>query len=313
MKSILPVVIFSLFSLIAYAEEGEDLSEVRAEDVQTDDSEHPSSVEVASVGSDLNVFAGESSYQDNSEGEAEFGPLSRVNMNYFGILYGPSIRNPKGYQPSNTGNPDSEKPVIVKNFLNVGYGLSDTIGVTASAYWIWQPVMGQQMTLQDPFLRVSHNSIYHDDLWNLYGDVRVHLPVTDVSRINDMNFGVQSVQVLSYRVPRSRLTVGSYGSVRVNSFGGKGYGNDMELYVAPNAFYQITPTVSLTCLYEIQTSHTFGNKAFAFNEDGMDLEPGVSWDVTPNLMVNPYLHLPIGSGFTLASTSVGMMLNWILI
>jgi hypothetical protein len=239
--------------------------------------------------------------------------LKKINANYFGILYGPSVRDPSSYQPRAEGGADTNKPVIVKNFLNLGYNITNEVAVTGSAYWLWQPVMKQQMQLQDPFVRVSHNSIWSTEQFNLYGDLRFHFPVTTVSRENQLHFGVQSVQVLTYAVPGSRLTLGTYGSVRVNSFGGQGYGKDLELYIAPNVAYQVAPTVALTVLYEMQSSHYYGDSSFPLVNDGSDLEPGISWDISPSLMLNPYLHVPVGKQTSLNSTSFGMMLNWILL
>lgn len=260
------------------------------------------SSEVASTGTE-NVYT-------DAEGASI---LNKINANYFGILYGPSIKAPSSYQPRTDGTADTDKPVIVKNFLNLGYNITNEVAVTGSAFWLWQPVMKQQMQLQDPFVRVSHNSIWSTDQFNLYGDLRFHFPVTTVSRENQLHFGVQSVQVLTYAVPGSRVTLGTYGSVRVNSFGGQGYGRDLELYIAPNVAYQVSPTVALTVLYELQNGHYFGDPALPIVHDGSDLEPGVSWDISPNLMVNPYLHIPIGKQTSLSSTSFGMMLNFILL
>jgi hypothetical protein len=281
------------YSVVSYGQEIEDTSvEVAADSVEAVENESIESIEPVTEG---------------EEG------LKKFNFNYFGILYGPSIQNPTSFQPSTDGTPDRDRPVILKNFLNLGYNVTDHVTVTGSGYWIWEPVMQHQTILQDPFLRVSHNSIFSTDQANLYGDFRVHFPVTSISRENDMKFGLQTVQVLTYAVGTTRLTLGAFGSARYNSFGGMGYGNDLELYAAPNLNYQITPTVALTVLYEMQTSHSFGERPFAFSNDGMDIEPGISWDIRPNLMVNPYLHFPVGKKATFSSTSFGMMLNWALI
>jgi hypothetical protein len=293
---------------LAYGDEEADIQGESAE-IQSDmDSE----MELASAESDIDATV--SGGVSTETYEAEPGMLEKFRMNYFGIFYGPSVQRPSSYQPDTTGRPDVDKPVIFKNFLNLGYQISDTVAVTGTAFWIWQPVLEKQMTMEDPFVRVSHNSIWGTDRFNLYGDFRVHFPVTRVSRENDMKFGLQSVQVLTYSVGDSgNLTLGTFGSVRVNSFGGYGFGRDMELYIAPNINYQVSKKVALTLLYEIQTSHAFGARPFAFTNDGMDIEPGVSWDVTQNVMVNPYLHFPVGANASLRSTSIGMMLNWALI
>jgi hypothetical protein len=49
------------------------------------------------------------------------------------------------------------------------------------------------------------------------------------------------------------------------------------------------------------------------NSDGADIEPGVSWDVLPNLNFNPYLSMQTSGAVGLKTTSVGMMLSWRMI
>jgi hypothetical protein len=237
--------------------------------------------------------------------------LDRLSLQYFGLLYGPSVRNPSSYQPDVTsGREDRSRPLILKNSLGLAYEVSDQVSVTPTLCWIWQPVLRHETTIEDPFLKVAHSSLFSYGNLNLYADARIHFPVSRLSKENQQMWGAQSVQVLTYEVENSRLTLGLYGAERYNLIRQQsGQGNDLELYVAPNLSYQVHPRVALTLIYEIRNSHTFGERAFLLQNDAMDIEPGVSWDVTPHLMVNPYLHIPTkGSG--LASTSVGMLMSW---
>lgn len=239
--------------------------------------------------------------------------MDSVSVNYFGILYGPSVTEPTSHQPTANGIPDPERPVFVKNYMTLGYSMSDTLMVSASAYWTWIPVQGQNFAMRDPYLRIANTSLISSGNFNLYADARVHLPVTTISRQNDMLMGFQAFQISSYQVGTSRLSVGAYTSARMNVFGSSGYGPDLELYLGPNLTYQVSPKVGLTLLYEMGMSHMYGDAPFQFVNDGTDLEPGVNWEITPNLAVNPYLHLTTGEKVTLKTTSFGMTLSWILI
>jgi len=241
----------------------------------------------------------------------DLDPTGKFNLNYFAIFYGPSLKNPNSFQPSPLGVPDPDRPLILRNVLGLGYSLSELVGVSASAAWSWQPVLKQQLQLHDPFLRLSHNSLFYTGGLNLYADVRAHFPVTSISRDNDLLLGVQFFQALTYDIPETRLTLGLYTSERGNIFGGEGYGDDLELYVAPNVNYQVSPTVAFTVLYEFQFSHTFGRRAMNINYDGSDIQPGVRWDITRQFWVNPYLNI-LPSNFGLGTTSFGLMMNWML-
>ena len=100
------------------------------------------------------------------------------------------------------------------------------------------------------------------------------------------------------------------GTARSNVFGKYGYGYDLELYLGPNVNYQISPTLLVTLLYEMRGSHTFGDKFGKLNSGGTDLQPGLTWDVTPHLMLNPYLNLLTGGKVNLSTTTFGLLANW---
>jgi len=164
--------------------------------------------------------------------------------------------------------------------------------------------------LHDPYLRIALNSIAHTENFNLYADARLHLPVSTVSQDADRKSGFQFFQVSTYQVPDSRLAFGLYTSERINFYGPKGYGPDMALYLGPNLAYTVSPSVALICLYEMGASHQYGDESWALGNDGTDLEPGVSIDLTPRLNVSPYLNLYTGNRVSLQSTAIGMTLAW---
>ena len=261
--------------------------------------------------SELNTLGGLSPHSE-SEGQAE-SLLDHLNLQYFGILFGPSVQSPSSFQPDPERTlKDLSRPLLLRNLVGLSYDLSDEVSVTPTVGWLWQPVLKHETTAEDPFLKVAHRSLMTYKNLNLYADARVHFPVSPYSRENQQLLGLQTVQVLTYEIENSRWMLGLYGAGRYNvirSEGGRG--NDVELYLAPNVSYQWMPRLALTLLYEVRYNHIFGQKAFFLQNDEMDLEPGVSWDVTPGLMINPYLHIPT-KGLGLAATSVGMMINWTL-
>src|SRR5690606_7855533 len=81
----------------------------------------------------------------------------RFGVNYFFIFYGPSIGSPSSFQPRPNGEPDLGRPVVLKNFMTLSYAMSRDVGVSGTAYWHYQPVLGQDFTMRDPYLRVSHD------------------------------------------------------------------------------------------------------------------------------------------------------------
>ncbi|MEK7398626.1 MAG: hypothetical protein AAB116_16965, partial [Candidatus Poribacteria bacterium] len=231
---------------------------------------------------------------ENNDAKTISGGLSQADvasrsfwLNYFGIFYGPSVTHPSGYQPTPSGEKDLFNPIILKNYLSLGYEFSEKLSISGTAYWLWRPVMGQQFIMRDPYIRLGLDQIIHTGGWNLYADARVHFPVTLASRDNDLLAAFQSFQVLTFQV--ANLTIGTYNSIRYNYFGKQGFGNDLELYLGPNLYFRMRDNLSLTLLYEVLVSHAFGERPFVFSNDGTNLSPGVAWDVTPNFYLNPYI------------------------
>ena len=233
----------------------------------------------------------------------------RIGLDYFAIVYGPSISKPSAYQPTPYGQRDPDRPVEIRNFGSFSYNITHDIAIAPTVFWSW--IAGQQQfTMHDPFLRVSHDSVFSTDLLNLYADARIHLPVSQESRDNHQFLGLQSLQSLTCGLGDSPFALGLYSSVRTNFFGDGGFGNDFELYLGPNLYVQFARHASLSFLYELQYNHQFGEKAFHFWTPGADFAPGVAWDVTPEVMLNPYLVLNTSGVVSLASTSFGMLMNW---
>jgi hypothetical protein len=230
---------------------------------------------------------------------------------YTNIFYGPSISNPSSYQPASDGTPDRDRPIFTKNFLSAGYSFNESVALTGMAYWQYRPVLGQQFTMMDPSVRISHSSIVSTS-WglNLYGDARAHFGVTDASRQADMIGAFENFNYLTWEVNHSRFLAALRVKERYNIYGRHGVGSDVEFYLAPEAQYRLSSKVALTLLYEMGASHNYGDQVSYFTNDGTDLEPGVSWDVLPSLNLNPYLNINTGGKITAASTSVGMFLNW---
>jgi hypothetical protein len=263
----------------------------------------------------LSVAAGdaraeiEGSQASTLEEEAPEGKRGGA-LSYFGIFYGPSLGAASSLQPTVSGEPDPERPILLKNFLTAGYRLSEDVVASATLHWLHRPVHGQDLSFRDPYLRVAHQGLINSGGLVWYADARAHLAVSAFSRESDLLAGFQTFQILTYQVGTSRLSLGAYGSARYNVYGPQGSGNDLELYLGPNLAYQLTPTLSFSVLYEMGMSHAFGEPPGRMFNDGTDLQPGINWDVTPTLMINPYLNIYTGDKVTLDSTSLGMTLHW---
>ncbi|MFZ9595474.1 MAG: hypothetical protein ACO3A2_05290 [Bdellovibrionia bacterium] len=237
----------------------------------------------------------------------------RLSVDLFSIFYGPSFKNPTSHLPNADGRPDPNRTVGLRNFLSLGYQLSPEVAVSGTAFWTMEPYSNTKVALQDPFVKVSDSSLWREGGWNLYGDLRTHFGMTPSSRESDLLFALQSVQGLSYEFAETGWVLGVYGSEKSNVFGKYGVGYDLELYVAPHIHYAVSPTLMLSLLYEVRLSHLFGDPVGELTSGGTDLEPGVTWNLSPSLMLNPYLTLNTTGKLSLSTTTFGLMLNWNLL
>lgn len=254
-------------------------------------------------------------------GEEPTSLLSRFAMSYYGIFYGPAIEGTSKYQPTQQGINNTDAPILLKNYLFLGYSIDDNLafGVTGLFDYVPVKVNEQGISWRDPYLRLVNVHLLQSGNFNLLGDLRYHIPVSKgtkpgqvLSRDQDLLGGVETFQVATYQFDNSPFSIGTYASARVNLYGSQGFGNDMEFYLGPNVTYQVTPSLAFVLLYEANAAHVYKDKSFSFVNEGTDLEPGISWNITPRLNVNPYLNL-YPSNLTLRSTSMGMTLSFQLL
>jgi hypothetical protein len=244
---------------------------------------------------------------DMEAGEDEEAQPS-LGLNYFAIFYGPSVRRPTAYQPLPGGGSDTDRPVLLKNFVGLSYYPSDKVTITPTAYFTWEPLLKQRFAVQDPFLKISHNSLINTGSLTLYGDGRIHVPVSKASRDADIRGAVQSVQVMLYNFGGSSFTAGVYASEKAYIMGRKP-GYDLELYLGPNLAWRLFPSLSATVLYEMRANHIYGDKMFSFTSDIADLEPGLSWDIAEGVNWNPYLTIYTGKKVNWDAVAFGMTLS----
>ncbi len=230
--------------------------------------------------------------------------FKNISVNYLAMVTGPSFQG---------GALGQREYFNLRNFLGAGYRLGETLTFSGNANWSVRGTDQFLTQFHDPFFRLADSSVFSADGWNLYWDGRLHLPFSKSSMVSGMNLGVQSVQALTYSIPESRLAVGLSSSIRYNFLNPMGVGSDLELYLGPNVFYQLAPSLGLNLLTEVQWSHLYQQGFSDWTHPNFDLEPGLAWDLFPNLSFNPFVHLPVGSKTSLIPSYVGFLLSWTLL
>jgi hypothetical protein len=229
--------------------------------------------------------------------------LSKLDLVYLGIFDGPSVTHPSPYVPSPTGEPDTDSPVHLTNYVFAGYRLSEryTVGtlITSNLFPYEKPFL----KLYDPALRISDRHFISSGDFNVFADVRLFLPATEASRNSHLVAGIQSFQMSSYHLSGTRWSFFAYSSIRYNFFTQNGSGNDLIIYFAPTIGYDLSSKVSANLFFGATASHTFKSHFTHLNLDEFYMGPGISWDITPNLSFSPALSIS-PTNPSLKSTSV---------
>ncbi len=244
------------------------------------------------------VHAGSSRLEsDPRRGEQE--------LRYLGVFFGPSLSEWSAFQS------DGVTPVTLRNFLTWNLRLDDgwRLGVTGS--WSWRPVLGQALALRDPFIKLAKPNLLRIGPVSLYSDLRVHLPVTLPSRNRDLWWALQSFSSLDWTTSWGNM--GLYASARHNQYGALGEGDEWEFYLAPNFELRLSPRFAIGTLFEWGGGVPFRRDTAILFSDGLSLQPGLSWDISPDLNLSPFLRLPLGRNVASSGadpTTVGFTLSW---
>jgi hypothetical protein len=247
-----------------------------------------------------------------------FADSDQWSLQYFGLFAGPSVRGLSPQQPTRQGFPDPNRPVQIRNFHTLDY-LTDPnlgFGLSATALWTANPWdESRQTEVGDPYLRAYFLNLLPEGPETLplywYVDLRWHPGVSPYSRDTDQLFGLQLFQALTWAPRESRWMTAFYLSLRRNQFGEEGLGYDGEAFLAPAISYRVSGPLQASLMVQFPLFHRRGQTPSQWETTGLDLEPGLSWDLSPQLNFSPYLTVPVsGSAAPSRGTAFGFTLNW---
>jgi hypothetical protein len=234
---------------------------------------------------------------------------------FLSIFHGPPVGKLQDtWQPTPQGE-RSLMPVLFRNYASVNWTPDQNLELGVTQYFVAVPVLGTQFAYRDPYLRLGVRDLLPQTVRASWAaDLRLHVPVSSVSRGRDMVAGLQTYHNLSTPLDSARrLSAGVVASGRVNFYGSQGLGSDLELYVGPTVGWQASQKLGFSLTYDWGASHWLGEPAGELISDGTDIQPAVSWDVTPELNVSPFLNLYTGKNTNLKGSSIGFTLSLQLI
>lgn len=226
----------------------------------------------------------------------EVGIAKRISLSAIAQFNGPSLGDFDHTVRDESGNYSGT--INVDTSLYAGYKFNDRISGTVAVPFMVTPIDGWKFTMEDISLRASMRKLLSAGNLGMSADLRAYLPTSTSSQNKNMITGIRSTQNTTYDIGTTNLTLGLVTFERINFFAGDRLlgktGNPTqtmyEIYFGPNVNYQITPTLGANLLLEADVSWKKGNQ---FDQTALatDLEPGLSWDITPNLNFNPYVNI----------------------
>ncbi|MGZ6371698.1 MAG: hypothetical protein ACXWPM_13150, partial [Bdellovibrionota bacterium] len=253
----------------------------------------------AYIAAALALISSASAMADGAQGVSEAPASSfrdKIAVTYFGVLYGPGfngISQPDLY----TGAPNQCGQMILENLFFAIYNITPDLTIAPVLHFYLNTAAGGTtpgatlagaqnaatgkaygaaggtFVLDDPFVELSHAHLYQNGGFNLVGQFRVYAPIS--SSMNNQFGAIRTNQIVSYDVPGTKLSLGSYSFVKAIGYTNGGTGNDVIIHVAPNATYQFHPKVAATLWVDaIELAHKVGTTGMTFVNSDMDIEPG---------------------------------------
>jgi len=256
-------------------------------------------------------------------GTSASGILSKFTARMDEVYYGASLAGlGDANQPNDINKNAAGDPVFIRSNASLGYKVSPDLVAGGVARVDYLPKNNNDTLWEDAYLRLLAPKMINKGNFTAIGDLRFYVPTSHLSRENGLMTGITTRFVPTYTPTGSRLTFGTIfyhtlyiHDARVDSVNATATNAwSSEFYAGPNIAYQLTPTVSLTALYEFDavrmanasgllnyTSDTHTGNGYT------DFEPGVNWDITSNIYVNPFLNMYPGSDFSLDTTNINVI------
>lgn len=215
--------------------------------------------------------------------------FQKVDITYFGIYQGPSFGTAnQSYQinPS-TNSIDTGWPQVLENQIKANVNITENVFVGPVLNFYFFPGQTDNSIIQDSGVRVGNKHLIKSGGFNVSADLRFLGPIAPGDVKNNASILYESIENITYAIPKSKWTVGLLGFNKYHSYVDQGLGHlDADLYWAPNFSWQFSQKLALTNYVEFYPAHKIGNEGWTVTQP-MDINPGINWDVTETFSVNP--------------------------
>ncbi|OFZ22812.1 MAG: hypothetical protein A2X94_11960 [Bdellovibrionales bacterium GWB1_55_8] len=226
-----------------------------------------------------------------------------ISLNLGMLYHGPSLGHmTSSLQPDAEGKLDGAQ--LFESALTAAYKLDSLTKVSVAALFNYQPVMGQQVEFFNPYVKLSRNKIIDANGLTFNGGVRLYAPMTSKTRAQSFLTAVRFDESLGFQPVGSRWSAGIDGNIRAKFYNTDAAYATIDFWVGPHVDYQLNDKTS----FAFSTDLVGQLARDVYSPDPYDLNAGVSYQILPNLNLNPSLTVR-PTNLTLNSTQMNVFIS----
>lgn len=252
------------------------------------------------------VAADDSALNTSTSDSGDF--FSNFYFNYSATYRGPSIQDlgSRRAVDASTGRPSKTATVNLDGDTTAAYRITDTIGVGAYVPFMLIPV-GQNFMIGDvgPKIYDSHISLMEG--LTASANLMIQLPTSEYSKARKMDIAFKTTPSIRYSFANSNFTIGAANELK--EYAGVVVGKTFKVWTLPYISYKLMKNLSLKLAYEMEWDHMANEKPLNLRTYTMDLQPGLVWNVTKTVMINPYVQFYSNNQLSADRTALGAFIS----
>lgn len=236
--------------------------------------------------------------------------LNKLYVNYSAVYHGaPFDKLDSDYTIDHDGKRVNSRfnRTYFDSDLVAAYMIDKTTGAGPFIPFGFVPVAGQHFVIGDVGIKGFNRGTLN---WNgLIMDTGVILqaPTSQYSADRNMKWSFKILPSLRYAVPKTNFKIGAWTDSRI--YFGATMGRLVKVMAIPYVNYALSPKVALTLSYYTEAHHNVNDSGLKFTRYETDLEPGISWSITPKIFVNPFVQIPTTNGFNIDNAALGAVVS----
>jgi len=234
--------------------------------------------------------------------------LNNLYLNYFTTYHGAPLNDVGSARAADRNGVISKTGLVnLDSEATAAYMITPAIGAGFVVPFLMVPVKGEDWILGDVGIKVFQSNTISNHGFVLATNLILQAPTSQASQARNMTYAIKTTPAVRYTFPNSRFSVGAWTEAK--DYAGVTVDKAYKLYAEPYVSYKLMPKLSLSLSYEMEWHHDVHNAPMTFSTYQTDIQPGFIWNITQNIMLNPYFQVFTTNHGGYDSTALGAVLN----